>query len=165
MEGASCDFNFHFWIWERIFLICLCPFEFLNQWSLPSLWLFLYYCLSFQIVFSVFFKENDLFFIVIWYKDVFKIKRVALGVSEQTPLLENELKFSRDISEMGMATHYSILAWRIQWMEEPGATVHGITKSWTRLKRLSMHTHRDVSGQSLRDGRMRLTRGVGQRDA
>ena len=34
-----------------------------------------------------------------------------------------------------MATHSSILAWRIQWTQEPGRlhTVHGITKSWTWL--------------------------------
>ena len=33
--------------------------------------------------------------------------------------------------EKGMATHSSILAWRIPWTEEPGRlhTVHGITKS------------------------------------
>ena len=34
--------------------------------------------------------------------------------------------------EKGMATHFSILAWRILWSEEPGwATAHGVTKSWT----------------------------------
>ena len=39
-----------------------------------------------------------------------------------------------DLLEEGMATHFSILAWRIpmdrgaQW-----AAVHGVTKSWTRL--------------------------------
>ena len=32
--------------------------------------------------------------------------------------------------EKGMATHSSILAWRIPWME---ATVHGVAKSWTKL--------------------------------
>ena len=34
-----------------------------------------------------------------------------------------------------MATHSSILAWRIPWTEEPGGlhTVHGVTKSQTRL--------------------------------
>ena len=39
-----------------------------------------------------------------------------------------------------MATHFSILTWRIPWTEEPGGlhTVHGVPKSWTRL---SMHTH------------------------
>ena len=28
--------------------------------------------------------------------------------------------------ETGMAIHSSILAWKIPWMEEPGATAHGI---------------------------------------
>ena len=43
-----------------------------------------------------------------------------------------------DPPEEGMATHSSILAWRIQWTEEPeGATVHGITKSQTRLSDLA----------------------------
>ena len=33
-----------------------------------------------------------------------------------------------------MATHSSILAWRISWTEEPGRiTVHGVAKSRTRL--------------------------------
>ena len=36
--------------------------------------------------------------------------------------------------EKEMATHYSILAWKIPWTEEPGwATAHEVTKSWTRL--------------------------------
>ena len=29
----------------------------------------------------------------------------------------------------GMATHFSILAWRIAWTEEQWATVHGVAKS------------------------------------
>ena len=37
-----------------------------------------------------------------------------------------------------MATHSSILAWKITWTEEPGGLVHGVEKSWTRL---SVHTH------------------------
>ena len=40
-----------------------------------------------------------------------------------------------------MATHSSILAWRIPWTAEPGgAMVHRVTKSQTCLKQLSMHT-------------------------
>ena len=40
----------------------------------------------------------------------------------------------------GMVTHSSVLAWRIPWTEEPDAfPVHGVAKSQTRLKRLSMH--------------------------
>ena len=34
------------------------------------------------------------------------------------------------LMEREMATHSSILAWKIQWMEEPWwAIVHGVTKS------------------------------------
>ena len=47
-----------------------------------------------------------------------------------------------DPLEKGVATHSSILAWRIQWTEEPGGLVHRVTKSQTRWKRLSMHNHR-----------------------
>ena len=39
-----------------------------------------------------------------------------------------------DPLEEGMATHCSLLAWRIPWTEEPGGvTVHGAAKSRTRL--------------------------------
>ena len=42
-----------------------------------------------------------------------------------------------------MATHSSILAWRIPWTEEPGGleSVHAVPKSRTRLKRLHTHGH------------------------
>ena len=36
-----------------------------------------------------------------------------------------------DPLEKGLATHSSILAWRIPWTEEPGGLVYGATKSWT----------------------------------
>ena len=40
-----------------------------------------------------------------------------------------------DLPEKEMATHSSILAWEISRTEEPGgATVHGVSKSWIRLK-------------------------------
>ena len=40
--------------------------------------------------------------------------------------------------EKEMATHFSVLAWRIQGTEELWwAAVYEITQSWTRLKRLS----------------------------
>ena len=40
-----------------------------------------------------------------------------------------------DPLEKGMATHSSILVWRIPWPEEPGEphTVHGVAKCWTQL--------------------------------
>ena len=38
-----------------------------------------------------------------------------------------------------MASHSSILAWRILWTEEPGGLLSMGSQSQTRLKRLSMH--------------------------
>ena len=39
--------------------------------------------------------------------------------------------------EKGIATHSSILAWRIPWTEEPGGlTVHRVAKSWMPLGHL-----------------------------
>ena len=44
-----------------------------------------------------------------------------------------------DPLEEGMATHSSILAWRIPWTEEPGG-VHGVAKNQTQQKELSTHS-------------------------
>ena len=45
-----------------------------------------------------------------------------------------------DPLEKGMATHFSIIAWRIPWTEEPGMLhIHKVTRSQTQLKQLSMH--------------------------
>ena len=46
---------------------------------------------------------------------------------------EGSITGSEDPLEKGMATHSSVLAWRIAWTEEPcrQATVHGVAKSWT----------------------------------
>ena len=38
-----------------------------------------------------------------------------------------------------MATHSSILAWRIPWTEEPGGP-HGVSKSETQLSNKHAHT-------------------------
>ena len=44
-----------------------------------------------------------------------------------------------DPLEKGMATHSSILAWRIPWTEEPGRLQSmGVTKSWTWLNDLML---------------------------
>ena len=43
-----------------------------------------------------------------------------------------------DPLEEGLATHSSILAWRIPWTEEPGGLrSHLVAKSWTRLRDLA----------------------------
>ena len=37
----------------------------------------------------------------------------------------------KDPLEKGMATHSSIFAWKIPWMEEPGGSPDGVAKSQT----------------------------------
>ena len=62
-------------------------------------------------------------------------------------MVKNSLANARDIGDVGlilswedsleegMATHSSVLAWRIPWTEEPGRLQSiGVTKSGTRLK-------------------------------
>ena len=45
-----------------------------------------------------------------------------------------------DPLEEGMATHSSILAWRIPWTEEPGGLQAIGLQSRAKLQRLSRHT-------------------------
>ena len=47
-----------------------------------------------------------------------------------------------DPLDKGMATHSSILAWRIPWTEEPDELQSMGSQSWTRLKRLGILAHR-----------------------
>ena len=44
-----------------------------------------------------------------------------------------------DLLEKDMATHSTIFAWRIPWIERGAwrATVHNVAKIWTQLKQLS----------------------------
>ena len=47
-----------------------------------------------------------------------------------------------DPPEEGMATHSSILAWKIPWTEQPGRLIfHGVTKSQTRLSDITFFFH------------------------
>ena len=46
-----------------------------------------------------------------------------------------------DSLKKGMATHFSILGWRIPWTEEPRAAVHRVTKSQTWLSIPHSHAH------------------------
>ena len=40
-----------------------------------------------------------------------------------------------------MAPHSRTLVWKIPWMEEPGAAVHGVTRSQTRLSNFTFTFH------------------------
>ena len=68
-------------------------------------------------------------------------KATVHGVEKsRTQLSEFPFIFHSHALEKEMATHPSVLAWRIPWTEKPsGLTVHGITKSQTKLKRVSKH--------------------------
>ena len=44
-----------------------------------------------------------------------------------------------DPLEKEMETYSSLLAWEIPWTEEPGATVHGVTKSWMDMTEWLTH--------------------------
>ena len=46
---------------------------------------------------------------------------------------EDSIPGQEDPLEKEIATHFSILAWRIAWTEEQRATVHGVAKSRTQL--------------------------------
>ena len=46
----------------------------------------------------------------------------------------------------GMATHSSILDWRIPWTEEPSRLQSTVLQRVRQLKRLSTHTHRHQAG-------------------
>ena len=57
---------------------------------------------------------------------------VAQMVKNQPEMLKTRVQSLgwEDPLEKGMATNSSILAWRIQWTEEPGRVqIHGVTKS------------------------------------
>ena len=61
---------------------------------------------------------------------------MAQLVNNLTAMQETQVRplSQEDALEKEMATHSSILAWRMPWTEEPGeATVHGVAKGQTRL--------------------------------
>ena len=63
---------------------------------------------------------------------------VAQTVKHLPTMQETQVQCLRreDLLEKEMATHSSILAWRIPWTEET-VDPHGVTMSWTRLSDLS----------------------------
>ena len=59
---------------------------------------------------------------------------MAQTVKNLPAMKETQIQFpgQEDSLEKGMATHSSILAWRIPWTEEPvRLTVHGVAESDT----------------------------------
>ena len=60
---------------------------------------------------------------------------VAQTVRKLTTVQETQIQSLgwEDPLEKEMAAHFSSLAWRIPWTEEPGAIVRGVTKCQKRL--------------------------------
>ena len=72
------------------------------------------------------------------------------GVAKSRTRLSNfTFTFHFHALEKEMATHSSVLAWRIPGMGEPGGpAVHGVAQSRTRLKRLSSSSSRRCGADS-----------------
>ena len=60
-----------------------------------------------------------------------RVPTVAQRVKHLPAMQETQVRFlgQEDPLEKGMATHSSILAWRIPWAEEPGGHSHAITRA------------------------------------
>ena len=60
---------------------------------------------------------------------------VAQTVKNLPAMQENQVQYlgQKDLLKKGMATHSSILSWRIPWTNEPGRlhTVHGVAQTQT----------------------------------
>ena len=69
-----------------------------------------------------------------WTKSLQGASLVAQTVKNLPVMQETQVQsLDQEVPrEKGMATHSSILIWRIPWTEEPGRlTVHGVAKSHT----------------------------------
>ena len=65
-------------------------------------------------------------------------RAVIHGVAKsQARLNDFTFTFHFHALEKEMATHSSVLAWRIPGTEEPSGLLYGVAQSWTRLKRRS----------------------------
>ena len=66
-----------------------------------------------------------------------------MGVAKsRTQLSDFTFTFHFHALEKEMATHSSVLAWKIPWTEEPWwAAVHGVAKSQTRLSDFTFPFH------------------------
>ena len=64
------------------------------------------------------------------------------GVAESDTTERLHFTFHFHALEKEMATHSSVLAWRIAGMGEPGGLLSMGSQSWTRLKRFSSNSSR-----------------------
>ena len=91
-----------------------------------------------------------MFFEITFYNFIFIPSLVPQLVKNLPAIQETQVKSlgQEDPLEDSMATHSSILAWRIPKTEEPGRLQSTGSQSRTRLKRLSTHAHMYTYGNS-----------------
>ena len=67
-------------------------------------------------------KKNGILFVSFDLKEVIRASLIAQLVKNLPAMQETQVQFlgQEDPLEKEMATHSSILAWRIPWTEEPG---------------------------------------------
>ena len=77
--------------------------------------------------------QQDFYFIFFFFNS--KASLVAQTVKSLPAMQQTQVRsLGWEVPlEKEMATHSSILAWRIPWTKESGATVHGVRKSQTQL--------------------------------
>ena len=68
---------------------------------------------------------------------------MAQTVKNLPAVRETQVRFlgEEDPLEKGMATHSSILAWRISWTEEPGIIQTMESQSYTQLSDFYIYAH------------------------
>ena len=89
---------------------------------------------SLAVFFLFFFKLNQRSISPLVFPGISLVKNLPAKQEMQVWSLGRE-----DPLEKEMATHSSILAWRIPWIEEPGGLQSMGSQSRTRLKRLVRH--------------------------
>ena len=63
------------------------------------------------------------------------------GVAKsQTRLSDFTFTFHFHALEKEMATHSSVLAWKVPWTEEPGG-LHGVAKQSDMAEKITLHMH------------------------
>ena len=68
-----------------------------------------------------------------WWATIHGVAKSRTQLSNFTFTSQVQFLGQEDLLEKGIATHSSILAWRIPETEDDWATVHGVAKSQTGL--------------------------------
>ena len=102
-----------------------------NRYSLSRLWWWFHVCVHIYVKTSNCLNVCSLLYVIIHncFPGGSAVKNTPAMQETRVQTLGQE-----DPLEKKMATHSSILAWEILWIEEPGGLmVHGVTKGWTWL--------------------------------